>query len=313
MRTRLLVLSGLAVLAAAAGLIAYLLSGSRPSSGKTQGSTAVPTTGPSPRAAPEPDRHPPQAPVAEETHYPAQDLRFPTGTYSRWPSQDELCLEKRVDITGDGKAEHIELIPEEPEDPIEVESGKFTLRVNGKAAIEDQVEPGIQGFYIADVDREDRSKEIVIYTVGLSDDFEHVLFWFDGKRLHKMGSLASHPQFPGNGIVYVNVFPNGVIRHKYIVTTRRRLRLVPQEFYYVGAKGVVLESFKLYRTRGAREAVANVRKGSEVLILLTDMSGDWYGDSWYLVCCESQLLGWAKYEELLRKLEITRGLLPYTD
>ncbi|MGQ9519509.1 MAG: hypothetical protein ACUVTP_05395, partial [Candidatus Fervidibacter sp.] len=59
----------------------------------------------------------------------------------------------------------------------------------------------LEGFYIADVNRSDKYREVVVYTPGPSDDYEHAFFWFDGQRIHKMGHLMRMLKFLGNGIV----------------------------------------------------------------------------------------------------------------
>jgi hypothetical protein len=60
--------------------------------------------------------------------------------------------------------------------------------------------------------------------------------------------------------------------------------------------GTVGKSFPIYRTRGGREVVANLKEGSRAQILACEVRDCGGGDDdaclWYLIRSESGLLGW---------------------
>jgi len=205
-------------------------------------------------------------------------------------SADEkrLMWNAKVDLNGDGKPETIRLV--------KLEAGRFRLSIN-QDTVEGILGDEAEGFYIADVDKSDKYREVVVYTPGPSDDHEHVFFWFDGKRIRKMGRLMRGLKFLGNGIVLANDWMGfWIITRKYVLTKDRNLVEVPQEFYYVGVTGKVFKPLTLYRTRQTKQVLATLRVGSEAEIILSD------GKGWYLVKSENRLLGWVKEESLMKSM-----------
>lgn len=212
-------------------------------------------------------------------------------------SADEkrLMWNAKVDLNGDGKPETIRLV--------KLEAGRFRLHIN-QDTFEGTLGGEVEGFYIADVNKSDKYREVVVYTPGPSDDDEHVFFWFDGKRIHKMGHLMRWLKFLGNGIVLADDWMGfWTITRKYVLTKDRKLVEVPQEFYYVGVTGKVSKPLTLYRTRQTKQVLATLRVGSNAEIILSD------GKGWYLVKSENRLLGWAKEESLLESI----SNLPFAD
>jgi len=205
-------------------------------------------------------------------------------------SADEkrLMWNAKVDLNGDGKPETIRLV--------KLEGNKFRLHIN-QDTVEGTLGDEAEGFYIADMDRSDKYREVAVYTPGPSDDHEHVFFWFDGKRIRKMGRLVRLLKFLGNGIVLADDWMGfWTITRKYVLTKDRIFVEVPQEFYYVGVTGRVFKPLTLYRTRQTKQVLATLRIGSEAEIVLSD------GKGWYLVKSENRLLGWAKEESLLKSV-----------
>ncbi len=205
-------------------------------------------------------------------------------------SADEkrLMWNAKVDLNGDGKPETIRLV--------KLEGNRFRLHIN-QDKVEGTLLEEAEGFYIADVDKGDKYREVVVYTPGPSDDDEHVFFSFDGKRIRKMGHLMRWLKFLGNGIVLVDDWMGfWTITRKYVLTKDRKLVEVPQEFYYVGVTGKISKPLTLYRTRQTKQVLATLRVGSEAEIVLSDSKG------WYLVKSENRLLGWAKEESLMNSM-----------
>jgi hypothetical protein len=203
---------------------------------------------------------------------------------------DEMHLmwNAKADLNGDGKPETIRLV--------KLEGNRFRLHIN-QDKVEDELLEEAEGFYIANVDKSDKYREVVVYTPGPSDDDEHVFFWFDGKRIRKMGHLMRWLKFLGNGIVLANDWMGfWTITRKYVLTKDRKLVEVPQEFYHVGVTGKVSKPLTLYRTRQTKQVLATLRVGSNAEIILSDSKG------WYLIKSENRLLGWAKEESLMNSM-----------
>lgn len=141
-------------------------------------------------------------------------------------NEQRLMWNAKVDLNGDGKPETVRLT--------KLDGGSFRLHIN-QATVEGSLGDEVEGFYIADVNKKDKYREIVVYTPGPSDDDEHLLFWFDGKRIHKMGRLMRWLKYLGNGIVLANDWMDfWTITRKYVLTKERKFVEVTQEFYYVG-------------------------------------------------------------------------------
>ncbi len=204
------------------------------------------------------------------------------------PKDAPLMWNAKEDITGDNKPEIIRLV--------NLGNGKFRLHIN-QATVEGRLLEDTEGFYITDVNRADKYREVVVYSPGPSDDYEHVLFWFDGQRIRKMGHLMRVPKYLGNGIVLVDDWMGfWVITRKYVLTKNRTLIEVPQEFYYVGVTGKVGKPLTLYQTRQGKKPLATLRVGSKAEILLSDSK------DWYLVRSENRLLGWAREDAIMKAM-----------
>ncbi len=225
----------------------------------------------------------------------------------------DFKVREMVDLNGDGTPEDVTIsgITEE---------GNFTLRVGG-VSVRGKLEMGeSDGFVIVDIDTSDRYKEIAVHTSGPSDDDEYIIYWYDGRSIKEVGRLSRWPVFPGNGIVYVDDWMGfWKKRDKYVLDKNtRKLRLVPQELYYVGVEARVNKSFPIYKTRDRNEILANLKPNSKIIILACYLysgapsiqrSPDDYLKDWYLIKSETGLLGWTTFKVLLDNLE---GL-PFAD
>ena len=199
-----------------------------------------------------------------------------------------IVTSAEIDLNGDGKAEKIAI-------RIDDKTGSYVLNVT-TTVLKGELEC-VDGFAVVDIDQADKYKEIAIHTPGPSDDDLYLVYWFDGKGLRKMGELSRWPSFVGNGIVYVDDWMGfWSLREKYVLEIgTRTLRKVPQEFYRVGQEAKVAKGFPIYRTRDDRsEIVANLRSGSKIMILVCDVTPKAYGDDWYLIQSETNLIGWAR-------------------
>jgi hypothetical protein len=218
----------------------------------------------------------------------------------------DLATSAQVDLNGDKKIDNIEIVL-----PQDEWLSDFELKVND-ISVKDSLSYRVNGFVIRDIDQSDQYKEIAVYTEGPSSDDDYLIFWYDGKALKKMARVQRWPVFPGNGIVYVDDHMGfWTKREKYVLDEKtRELRIVPQEFYYVGQPAKVVEMFPIFKTRLSSDIVANLAENSDILILVCDLSptdeaveGDGYFNDWYLIKSSANLAGWARLKDFSDKVD----------
>jgi hypothetical protein len=215
-----------------------------------------------------------------------------------------LATSAKVDLSGDGAKEYIGLSQLKSSNPQDVE--KFILKINN-TSIEDVFEFGesFDGFAIVDIDKADKYKEVAVHSPGPSDDDQYLIYWYDGSSIKKVGSVARWPRFAGNGIVYVNGWVSfWQNTDKYILTKQRTLQLVPQPLHYAGMKCKVKTGFPIYESQNSKSIIANLRTGSQIFVVLADISGMENGNTWYMVRSESNLLGWVAESDLIPNTDL---------
>jgi hypothetical protein len=205
--------------------------------------------------------------------------------------EGENQVSEQVDLDGDGRPEQITLA-------VDRESSHFTLSVNGARAAGESVEEiDDPELGVVDLDKGDRARELIVYAQGASDYDDYFIYAYDGHALKKLGELHNAVSYTGNGILLNFEWMGFWSREeKYTYDgAARALRHVPQELHYVGVSGTVGKSFPIYRTRGGRDVVANLKEGSHAQILaceVRDCGDDDDSCLWYLIRSESGLLGW---------------------
>jgi len=202
------------------------------------------------------------------------------------------------DFDGNGK-------PEEAVLSKITEDGYFTLSV-GSVLIRGKLENGEADLVKAvDIDSSDRKREIAVHTSGPSDDHEWLLYRFDGKNLAEIGRIFGSCDITGNGIILSEQWMGFWIRKEKFVLddATKKLKAVPQQFYFVGVEAKVKKSFPIFRTRTSKEVVANLMEGSTVLFVVSDLSSGEYGDEWYLIKSKTGLLGWARIAAIQENVE----------
>ena len=204
----------------------------------------------------------------------------------------------KVDLNGDGKKENISIKNINPLSYLPSEDN-FVLIVDDELITGNLAEGSPDGFVIVDIYKGDKYKEIVVHAPGESDDDEFLLYSYDGESLKNMGKPYDWPTFYGNGIVLNDKNVDfWSMREKYVLEKKTRtLKLVPQEFYYVGIKGKTTKSFPLYRTKKRKHIVANLKPHSEILILLCKPSLE-IKDYAYLIKSTTGLVGWTTHKAL---------------
>jgi hypothetical protein len=95
-------------------------------------------------------------------------------------------------------------------------------------------------------------------------------------------------------------------REKYVLDPKsRKLKVVPQELYYVGVEAEAKGAFPLYKTRAGSQVVASVAPGSKCTILLSERRGK--EDSpgpWYLIRSATGIVGWARERTLMENMQL---------
>jgi len=207
-----------------------------------------------------------------------------------------------VDLNGDGVSDKISFT-------LNRAMGGFALSVNETSVIGKFKDADINGFFIVDVKRADRYKEIAAVSYGEGYDYQYLLFRYDGSTVVEIGGFSGMPSYSGNGIVLVeNWMGFWSKKDKYLLDASGRLRHVPQELYYVGIEATVKKSFPVYKSRVEGNVVANTLTNSRILILACDPSpkctdgGDYFCD-WYLIKTTTGLVGWVRLKTLSEKLE----------
>jgi hypothetical protein len=224
------------------------------------------------------------------------------------PQTDKFTLttSAKVDLNGDGVKDSIDLSHVKSHRPTPQQQTMFDLQIND-ASIQGSFdsEELFDGFAIVDIDKSDKYKEIAVHTPGPSDDDEYLIYWYDGSSIKEVGHLSRWPRFTGNGIVYVNGWVSfWQDTDKYVLTKQRTLQLVPQPFHYVGMKCKVKTSFPIYESINSRSIVANLRSGSQIFVVLGDISNTENSRTFYLVRSESNLLGWVEESNLISNTDL---------
>lgn len=213
-------------------------------------------------------------------------------------SAQEAVTSCKGDFDGDGKQEEALLSQI-------TEEGSFILSV-GNISIRGKLENGEADLVKkVDIDSSDKTREIAVHTSGPSDDNEWLFYRFDGKSLVELGRIFGSCDIAGNGIIIADQWMGFWTRKEKFVLddTTKKLKAVPQQFYFVGVEAKVKKSFPIFRTRTSKEVVANLMEGSTVLFVASDLSSGEYGDEWYLIRSKTGLLGWAKIAAIQEKVE----------
>lgn len=156
----------------------------------------------------------------------------------------------------------------------------------------------IEGFYLADINRGDRYKEIVVHAFVPSDYFASMVYWYDGHKLHRVGALSGEwATFQGNGVVYESHW-NDFWRFnlKYILRSNHTLVLAPQKFYPVRVAGVVVKPLSLHSQRTRKSVFMSLPVGRKIEIVKSDLKG------WYLIQSQGGSRGWAQEEQVSSNL-----------
>jgi hypothetical protein len=204
----------------------------------------------------------------------------------------DFSYEKEADLNSDGKTDFISL--EKAANNID-----FKLIIND-SEINGTIDDEPDGILIVDILSSDSYKEIAVHSPGPSDDDVFMLYWYDGKSIHYMNTLARWPEFKGNSIVYVTSWEGfWMSKEKYKLNqSTRKLVHYKQAGYYIGQEVDCHTGFRIYRTQALKEEVALLSSKSKIQIVLCDKAGYDYFEQKYLIKSSSGLLGWTDFKTL---------------
>ncbi len=214
--------------------------------------------------------------------------------------QETLKFEASADLNGDGTAEQIILTGIEG-------LSTFALNISG-LVLNDAFDGGApDNMEIIDIDKSDKYKEIWVSSPGASDDYENLIYWYDGKEIHRIENPFAfmQPSFPGNGFVYTSYWAGFYIRtekYQYDPSSRSFTR-IPQYAYYVGIKVNVLKPFTIYADEVLKQKVALLSKDSEIDIIL-ERCTDALSGNILLIRSQTGLIGWVKEEGITEFLQL---------
>ncbi|MBT4503917.1 MAG: hypothetical protein HOC74_39655 [Gemmatimonadetes bacterium] len=223
----------------------------------------------------------------------AEEDNYDIGNRWRGKALAELTFVQTdtVDLDGDGTMESLSVAALE-------EYGGFEMVVSG-SRIRGNLGDPVMGLTVIDIDTADSLKEIAVFTNQPSNDDRYRLYSFQNGSLDDMGLLEGWPRFTGDGTIIAKDWMGYWYRtDHYILTDDRRVRLVPQEFYYINISGVAIRPVPLYAERRTGEAVATVKPGERVTVVLSDhrsVTGGQDSPNWYCIMTANGLLAWMSY------------------
>ncbi|MBN2494150.1 MAG: hypothetical protein JXR96_06135 [Deltaproteobacteria bacterium] len=201
----------------------------------------------------------------------------------------------KADLDGDGAQEAVRLQLQD--------DGEYLLTVGEIAAkglfegFEDPVKVALEA---VDIDRQDRLTQLRIsYVSGIDSSMSNQdhYYWFTGRKLERILAVKTQTEsvkLLGNGIIHLRTPRRFWDEVSKLVFDPRRLdfRKVEQPFCYVGRKGHVKASFTIMiQAKKRAPEVARVKPDSEIDVLLSK-------GGWYLVKTSSDLVGWARQEDI---------------
>ena len=218
-------------------------------------------------------------------------------------SSFEFVMSASADLNGDGKAENISVS--------EISDlGDYQLSVN-QISIDGKLGPylKIKGVVVIDIDTTDAYKEIAIHAPGYGSD----LYGFDGTKIIKIGRLGENAIFPGDGTITTGFWSGyWLMKVQYEYTSDRVLKVIPQEFSFVGVDATVKEPFPIFEKRDSEKIVKMLEKDSRVHLILTNFAANssptWHSDDvqnrWFLVKAPDGVVGWMKYKNAVQYLHL---------
>lgn len=119
---------------------------------------------------------------------------------------------------------------------------------------------------------------------------------------------------PGNGAVYpASRFNNTFTRRSKYSYSASGLKEVSQPYFYVGLKTHTLKPLTIYASPSETQAVAQLPKGAEIEVILTEDKVDKQRRTCFLIKTPFGLLGWAWIPEVQYSSDTVEGISYWGD
>ncbi|MEZ0537172.1 hypothetical protein ACAG39_07940 [Caldicellulosiruptoraceae bacterium PP1] len=216
----------------------------------------------------------------------------------------------KYDLNGDGNLENISISNEKNNYFIIFNKLKYKFSTS-------KIE--VRNVSVIDIKTNDLNKEILIETIK-DDKSEFIILEYNGKQFYEIARLNKMPVILGNGTVIIEEDMGFWIKKdKYVLTDKTgkiKLKQLPQELYYVGAKARVKKGFELFSNREDSKELATITlsEGEIIDIVMCDTS-NWFKKSnqknnkiydWYLIKTSSNLTGWARLKDFEQNIEFIK-------
>lgn len=218
----------------------------------------------------------------------------------------------QADLNGDGKIDSVRL-----DLPAPGSSAKPALIVNNARIILEGYgdQEGPDGFVIVDSNQKDKSKEIAVHSVSMTDASFYNLYRYDGMRLTALSKLVD-PVFRGDGTITVGEHM-GFWQLREILSWNEAAKAfdyVPQEFYPVSdydSKVVqypIICELEISTFRRPDSTKIHIKPGHKADVLLFydgaalpkayNPDGSSHHEGWYWIRTNNGVSGWVNSEQM---------------
>jgi len=188
------------------------------------------------------------------------------------------------DLNSDNVKEKIKYIP----------SGEgYKIYINDKFVENNYLTNNYNNFVIADIDKKDKFKEIIICDAGPSDDYSSVFYHFDSNRIIEIGKTEGAYDwglyFFENG--YIEVLSRAQILQTWFITRKYQLvnhtlKEVPKDIFYTKHYVFLKKNLILHKDRTEKSSCFRLNEGQILKISATD------NKKWCLIETETGKKGW---------------------
>ncbi|MBY9079464.1 YARHG domain-containing protein [Paenibacillus sp. HN-1] len=192
-----------------------------------------------------------------------------------------------LDLNGDGRKDSVSL-----KAVAGGEAYKLTVNQSSVTGTGDNLD-GVM--YVADLDRNDKFKEIVITESGPSDDYSAYFYMYTGSKLIYMGKIQGSEsviKIDGSGRLLTktrgDVLQTWFFTDEYKLSASHQLVRVPHSYYKMNTVVTVKKQLKLQKSPSDSSTAVTLRPGEKALIEETD------NRSWCSVVTKDGLKGWFK-------------------
>jgi hypothetical protein len=186
------------------------------------------------------------------------------------------------DLNGDGANEKIIYRP-----------GKAELSINNKI-IKLNLVSAVEYFAIADLDKNDKFKEVLIGDYGPSDDYKIYYYAFDGSKVIEIGKTQGLLDYgviiDGSGKVIARtrgqILQTWFFGKTFQLTKEHKLEEVSQDLYTTDYDVFLKIPLKLYKNKGDNLPTITIKEGQVLKIVGTD------DKEWCLLKATDGTIGW---------------------